>query len=188
MGGGFRGVLSSDNSLGYAAVGLSLELLLELLLSFNLHGLTFLLDLGLWLGSRNWPQYLLLNPPPGLNTHPLLLTLFVVVTLHRVGGDTTGSLHISHESLHVKCELNGIRSWSCTKIVHPGLESLFPSEEVHSAELLVGWPGDMNVQTLRLIDIRSPGPRELDNLLLRNLPDRLVEPLDVRGYLWDSLD
>ena len=74
------------------------------------------------------------------------------------------------------------------EVVHSGLESKFPSVEVHRAHLAEVWLCNVNVQTLTLIDESSSVRRHFEDRLLADLPDRLVQGLDVVWNLGNTLD
>ena len=65
------------------------------------------------------------------------------------------------------------------------LESLLPSVEVKVHDLLERRTGEENVQGLTLVDERSSGSSQVNDMLLRNFPDGSVEFLEI---IWDFLD
>ena len=62
-----------------------------------------------------------------------------------------------------------------------------PGVEVHAGELGVVRFSDVYVETLTLIDVDGAIGRHLDDGLLRDLPDGLVERLEVVGDRRDAL-
>ena len=74
------------------------------------------------------------------------------------------------------------------EIVHARLQALLPAVEVHARELAHCWCLEVDVEGLGLANVRATIRREVDNLLLRDLPDGLVDRLDLRGDVGNVLD
>ena len=85
----------------------------------------------------------------------------------------------------IDSKLNGLSCRPGSQVIHPGLQSLLPSIEVHARQLSVGWGLKVDVQALALADKCSTISGEVENLLLTDLPDGLVDRLDV---VWNSRD
>ena len=68
-----------------------------------------------------------------------------------------------------------------------GLEAQLPAVEVHAGQLAVVGLGDVNVERLTLVDEGTAIGRHLQDDLLRNLPNGLVEGLEI-GRKVQALD
>mmetsp|Transcript_18028 Transcript_18028/g.43391 ORF Transcript_18028/g.43391 Transcript_18028/m.43391 type:complete len:321 (+) Transcript_18028:185-1147(+) len=92
------------------------------------------------------------------------------------------------EGGRVDGEFDGVGGALCAEVVHAGLEALPPSVEVHRGELPVGGVAHVDVQTLRLVYEGAPVCRHVDDGALGDLPHRLVQRLQLVGYLFYLLD
>mmetsp|Transcript_29472 Transcript_29472/g.46849 ORF Transcript_29472/g.46849 Transcript_29472/m.46849 type:complete len:279 (-) Transcript_29472:1426-2262(-) len=84
-------------------------------------------------------------------------------------------------------ELDGIGCGLGAEIVHSRLESVFPAIKMHGSELTKIRVLHMDVKRLRLIDEVSAIDGHIDELLLRDLPHRLIDLLELRRDLVQSL-
>lgn len=91
------------------------------------------------------------------------------------------------EGLDVHCELDGISGRLGSEVVLASLESNLPGIEVGSCQLAVGWLCHVDVQTLRLANIRCSSSGQVDECFLRDLPHSLVEQLEVIRKFLDGL-
>jgi hypothetical protein len=71
--------------------------------------------------------------------------------------------------------LDRVRSRPRPEVVHSRLEPSPPPEEVHRGELAERRVREVDVERLGLVDERSSVSGEVDDLLLRDLPDGLVD-------------
>lgn len=92
------------------------------------------------------------------------------------------------ESFNVDGELDSITSWARSQIVLACLKTFLPTVEVHGGHLFVFWVWHVKVQWLRLADVRTSGNSEINELTLRDLPNCLIELLDVVGNFPNVLD
>lgn len=115
----------------------------------------------------------------------------------RVSGGTgaTGTLLrasdvgvLDEELLLIDSELDGGGGGHGTQVVHSGLETHLPAGEVHTGELAHGRLLQVDVEGLRLIDVGTAVGGHLQNVALGDLPDGLVQGLDVGGNVGDVLD
>ena len=60
--------------------------------------------------------------------------------------------------------------------------------EVRRGQLVEGWVGHVYVEALRLADEGGASTGQVDERFLGDLPDRLVEVLEVLGKSLDFLD
>src|SRR5690606_10512219 len=86
------------------------------------------------------------------------------------------------------CKLDGVGSCFCSQIIHSCLQAFFPCIEVHRSELAEIWFLNMDVQALALADISSPIGCHIQYCLLRDLPNSLVQVLDVLRDFRDILN
>lgn len=89
------------------------------------------------------------------------------------------------EAVQVKGELDGVSGRPRPQVVLAGLEATLPGKDVRRRELAQRRLGEVNVQALRLANVRRPAACQLDQLLLRNLPNGFV---DVFVFLWKTFD
>lgn len=92
------------------------------------------------------------------------------------------------ESLLIDSELNRGGSSLCAQVVHASLETQLPASEVHAGNLAHGRIAHVDVEGLGLIDKGTTVSGHLDNLALRNLPDSLVQSLDIGRDVGNVLD
>ena len=85
-------------------------------------------------------------------------------------------------------ELNGLGGGSSPQVIHSGLQSLLPSVKVHAGQLSVGRGLKVDIQALTLADEGTTISSEIENLLLTNLPDSLVDRLDIVWNTRNALD
>jgi len=91
-------------------------------------------------------------------------------------------LRVLNQAL-VHRKLDSLGSRPCAQIVHPRLQTLLPPIKVHTRKLSQRRRLQMHVQALALAD-ESPAVRsEVQDFLLADLPDGLVDRLDI---IWDS--
>mmetsp|Transcript_19271 Transcript_19271/g.59471 ORF Transcript_19271/g.59471 Transcript_19271/m.59471 type:complete len:324 (-) Transcript_19271:1134-2105(-) len=88
----------------------------------------------------------------------------------------------------VEGEAEGVGGGFGAEVVHAGLEAAGPAVEVEGGELVVVGLGDEGVQGLALVDEGAAVGGVVDESLLFDLPDRLVEGLEVRGHAFQRLD
>jgi hypothetical protein len=88
----------------------------------------------------------------------------------------------------IQSELNGVNGRSSPQVVHSSLETLLPPVKVHGSQLSHGWVGQVNVQGLRLVDKGTTIGSEVDDSLLTDLPDGLVDRLELGRDTRDILD
>lgn len=88
----------------------------------------------------------------------------------------------------VNGELNGLGRRSCSEVVRPGFQAILPSVEVHARQLPESTCRKVNVETLTLANESAAVSCKVQNLILANLPDRLVDRLDIVGNARDILD
>lgn len=105
-------------------------------------------------------------------------------TLLRTSDVGVGNL----KSLLVDSELDGSSGSLGTEIVHASLETELPTGEVHGGDLAHRRILHVNVEGLRLIDEGTTVSSHLDDGTLRELPDGLVERLDVIRDVGNLLD
>lgn len=85
-------------------------------------------------------------------------------------------------------ELDSLSGWPRTQVVHARLQALLPSVEVHARELTNTGGLQVDVQALTLANEGTTVGSEVEDLLLADLPDCLVDRLDVVGDAVDALD
>ena len=85
-------------------------------------------------------------------------------------------------------ELDRISGRSRSQVVHSSLEALQPSVEVHRGQLGVGSLAHVNVEGLRLIDELASVSCHVDNVALWDLPDSLVQFLNLVRDAGDALN
>ena len=73
-------------------------------------------------------------------------------------------------------------------VLHAGLETLLPAVKVHAGELTHSRGLDMDVERLALADEGATVGGHVEDLLLTDLPDGLVDLLEVVGDAFDALD
>ena len=86
------------------------------------------------------------------------------------------------KSFHIDGEFNGIACWSRPEVVLSCFEALFPSVEMHGSHLSMIWVWQIKIQRLGLTYVGSPCQSQINQLLLRNLPYRLIECFQ---FLWN---
>lgn len=79
----------------------------------------------------------------------------------------------------VNGELSGLCGRTSPEVVHPGLQALLPSVEVHACELPKSRSLQVDVQALALADERATVGGHVQDFLLADLPDGLVDCLDI---------
>ena len=112
-----------------------------------------------------------------------LIAVFGVQTLHDLIGVSSVSCFEQH--VYVDSELDGVASWSRPEVVLSSLQSLAPSVEMHHRHLVKLRVFLVEVQTLRLTDVRASGNCKVHHLLLADLPHCLVDLFNVIRYLLD---
>mmetsp|Transcript_25495 Transcript_25495/g.80440 ORF Transcript_25495/g.80440 Transcript_25495/m.80440 type:complete len:380 (-) Transcript_25495:95-1234(-) len=85
--------------------------------------------------------------------------------------------------LDIHGELDGVDGRLGPQVVHARLEAQLPAVEVHGRELRRRGVDHVDVQRLRLVDVSAPVGCHVEHDLLLDLPDGLVELLEVRGQL-----
>mmetsp|Transcript_25496 Transcript_25496/g.80444 ORF Transcript_25496/g.80444 Transcript_25496/m.80444 type:complete len:257 (-) Transcript_25496:95-865(-) len=85
--------------------------------------------------------------------------------------------------LDIHGELDGVDGRLGPQVVHARLEAQLPAVEVHGRELRRRGVDHVDVQRLRLVDVSAPVGCHVEHDLLLDLPDGLVQLLDVRGQL-----
>ena len=115
-----------------------------------------------------------------------LIAVFGVQTLHDLIGVSSVSCFEQH--VYVDSELDGVASWSRPEVVLSSLQSLAPSVEMHHRHLVKLRVFLVEVQTLRLTDVRASGNSKVHHLLLADLPHCLVDLFNVIRYFLDRLD
>mmetsp|Transcript_12173 Transcript_12173/g.26968 ORF Transcript_12173/g.26968 Transcript_12173/m.26968 type:complete len:510 (+) Transcript_12173:311-1840(+) len=83
----------------------------------------------------------------------------------------------------IHSELDGVGRRLGAQVVLPGLETALPSVEVHRRQLGGGAIHHVDVQALGLVDVGSAVSGHIDHALLLDLPDSLVELLDVLRHI-----
>ena len=109
-----------------------------------------------------------------------------VQTLHDLIGVSSVSCFEQH--VYVDSELDGVASWSRPEVVLSSLQSLAPSVEMHQRHLVKLRVFLVEVQTLRLADVRSSGNSKVHHFLLADLPHGLVDLFDVIRDFFDILN
>mmetsp|Transcript_43526 Transcript_43526/g.93229 ORF Transcript_43526/g.93229 Transcript_43526/m.93229 type:complete len:535 (+) Transcript_43526:75-1679(+) len=94
-----------------------------------------------------------------------------------------GGLGSILDLVHIDCELDGIDSCLGSQVVHACLQSFGPAVEVHGGQLGMSHVRHVDVQRLRLIDVDATVSSHVDDHALLDLPDRLVELLQVLRHL-----
>src|SRR6266403_1054368 len=74
------------------------------------------------------------------------------------------------------------------EVVHTSLEAALPTIEMHTCQLTSCWCLKMHVKALTLANECAAVRRQVEHLLLRDLPYGLVDRLDVRRNLRNCLD
>ena len=97
-------------------------------------------------------------------------------------------LAVSFNRLNIKSEFDGVSGWSRSQIVLPSFETQLPGMEMRGSKLVERWLCHVNVEALRLADEGRSCSSQVDQLLLRDLPNSLVQVLKVLRYLFDFLD
>jgi len=92
-------------------------------------------------------------------------------------------LRVLIECLLIHGEFDGIRGGFGAQIIHSRLEPLLPAIKVHRRQFPEIRIIHMNIERLRLIDESPPLRRHIDQRLLRDLPHRFVNRLQIRGNL-----
>ncbi|GIX65122.1 signal peptide containing protein [Babesia caballi] len=82
-------------------------------------------------------------------------------------------------SIGVNRKLNCVSSRLRAQVVDAGLQPLLPPVEMHAGELAERRLLEVDVERLRLVDEDATVRRHVDDVLLLDLPDGLVEVLDV---------
>lgn len=89
------------------------------------------------------------------------------------------------QTFNVDRELDCVTGWSRSEVVLARLQSLSPRVEMHCRHFLVHWVSQVQVQTLRLANVRSSTHSQVHKSLLGDLPDCFVNAL---GALWNIAD
>jgi hypothetical protein len=79
----------------------------------------------------------------------------------------------------IQSKLNGVDGRSSSQVVHSRLETLLPSVEVHRGQLTHRRVGQVDVERLGLVDEGTSVGGEVDDGLLADLPDGLVDRLQL---------
>lgn len=95
--------------------------------------------------------------------------------------------HLFSEKLLINGEFDGVSSRSGAQVVHAGFETVAPGLEVERTQFGEGRVLEVYVQRLTLVNLRGSGKRQVYQRFLRYLPDRLVEQLELAGYLFEVL-
>lgn len=88
----------------------------------------------------------------------------------------------------IEGELDRLSGRPRTQVIHARLQTLLPSVEMHTGQLTKSGGRQMDVQTLTLADESTTICREVDDLLLTDLPDGFVDGFDVGGDSRNVLD
>lgn len=88
----------------------------------------------------------------------------------------------------VNGELNGLSSGSGAQVIHAGLQALLPSVEMHAGQLTHGRSLQVHVKRLALANESTTVGSKIEDLLLTDLPNCLVNSLDVVGDGRDVLN
>merc|ERR1719330_581787 len=81
--------------------------------------------------------------------------------------------------VNFNCELDGIRSRFSAEVVHASLQSNLPTMEVHGRKLGSARIDHVDVQRLGLVDVGTPVRSHVENNPLLDLPDCLVQLLQI---------
>ena len=87
-------------------------------------------------------------------------------------------LDLRHQIV-VQCELDCLCSRTRAQVVRAGLQPALPTVEVHAGELAEHRGLQVDIERLRLANERSTVRSEVQDPLLRDLPDSLIDSLDV---------
>lgn len=79
----------------------------------------------------------------------------------------------------IQSKLNGVDGRSSSQVVHSRLETLLPSVKVHRGQLTHRRVGQVDVERLGLVDEGTSVGGEVDDGLLADLPDGLVDRLEL---------
>mmetsp|Transcript_8651 Transcript_8651/g.23493 ORF Transcript_8651/g.23493 Transcript_8651/m.23493 type:complete len:441 (+) Transcript_8651:1767-3089(+) len=99
----------------------------------------------------------------------------------RVGAGNLVALFLG-KSLLIDREFDGISGSASPQVVHARLESLLPGVEVERRQLAKVGIRHVDVERLGLVDVRAPVGSHVDQDALFDLPDSLVDGLEV---VWD---
>lgn len=86
---------------------------------------------------------------------------------------------------NVDSKLDGVTRGARTEVVLPCLQTLLPGIEVHRGHLGEVGLRHVHIETLRLADVRSTSNGTVEENFLGDLPNSLIEELDI---CWDALD